>query len=125
MKKYLVILSLLLVSQVSFGVDIIVKHNKGLFGYDRIDETHAGGNNQLNCTDPGTKGCKWSSLTTNNDVYENILSNVDRLIYDGRVSTGNFEMDGYYVQFDFDLRSDYLIVKIYTHSEAQENGFIL
>lgn len=127
MKKLVFLLCLVFISNVSFGVNIIIRHNKGLFGYRHVDQhdSEVTGDKQLNCTNPGFRKCKWQSgLADLNDEYGVLLEKVDDLIEVNRQFSGSFEADGYFVQYKFILTDDYLEVKIYTREEAIKNGLI-
>lgn len=120
--KFLMLLALTMFNSVLFAEDIILRHNKGLFGYKTVTTSHNAVGNYLSCLDPGKSSCKWSVSTLNNE-YEDIVKKVDLECSNGSTS-GSFQDDKYFVKYVFERDEDKLEIRIYTLNEARERGFI-
>lgn len=63
-------------NSILFAEDIVIRHNRGLFGYKTVSTSHSAVGNYLSCLDPGKNSCKWS-ISTLNVEYEEIINGVD------------------------------------------------
>lgn len=122
MRKVFLILALCMSSSILFAEDIVLRHNRGLFGYKYVSTSHNAVGNYLSCLDPGTKSCKWS-VSTLDEEYEGIINRVDSECSNGSDS-GSFQDGDYFVRYTFDREDDRLEVRIYSLSEARQLGYV-
>ncbi len=120
--KILILLALMMFNSMLFAEDIILRHNKGLFGYKTVTTSHNPVGNYLSCLDPGKNSCKWS-ISSKNEEYEDIVKKVDQECSNGSTS-GSFQDGDYFVRYIFERDEDMLEIRIYTLSEAHERGYI-
>lgn len=105
-----------------FAEDIILRHNRGLFGYKTVIVSQNPVGNYLSCLDPGKKSCRWS-MGTKDEEYAAIVGKVDEACINGSTS-GEFQDTNYFVRYTFEKDADKLEIRIYTLKEAQDRGFI-
>lgn len=120
--KFLMLFVLTMFNSMLFAEDIILRHNKGLFGYKTVTTSHNPVGNYLSCLDPGKNSCKWS-MPGKDEEYEDIVSRVDKECSNGSTS-GSFQDNNYFVRYIFKRDDDMLEIRKYTLSEARDRGYI-
>lgn len=105
-----------------FAEDIILRHNRGLFGYKMVTVSQNPVGNYLSCLDPGKKSCRWS-MGGKDEEYSAIVGKVDEACINGSTS-GEFQDGAYFVKYTFEKEDDKLEIRIYTLNEARDRGFM-
>lgn len=107
---------------------VVTESKKGIFGYRNVDETHGTYGSELNCANPGFKGCAWKKKPAafGYNLTEDDLAAIDKkvmaTITEEKMS-GQFTYGEYLVVFNLNNDAETLTYTIYNREEATKYGY--
>lgn len=131
MKKILSLILVIISSTSVFSSTntiVVTMNKKGLFGYRYVDETHATYGSELNCSNPGFKGCAWKKQPSQfgYDLNNDDLSAIDKKVFEiitEEKTNGQFVYTDYLVVYNLENDTENLTYTIYNRDEAIAHGF--